>query len=91
MKTGIRKSGSEPHVVSVRPFENGAQDVDPSVPEIEFRFNEPTHGFSFGYGPLGGRGGRKTGGEKSGTEFQIQVLEDFSVRNKAGVSAEGYF
>lgn len=42
-----------PHVVGVGPFENGAQDVDPAVTEIRFRFREPMYGVSFGYGPLG--------------------------------------
>lgn len=96
-----------PHVVSVGPFENGAQDVDPSVTEIKLRFNEPMHGFSFGYGPLGEKAFPEFVKEKSGysedgmeltlavklkpgREYQIQVLEDFSVRNKEGVSVEGY-
>lgn len=96
-----------PHVVSVGPFENGAQDVDPSVTEIKFRFSEPMHGFSFGYGPLGEKAFPEFVKEKSGysedgmeltlavklkpgTEYQVEVLEDFSVRNKEGVSVEGY-
>lgn len=96
-----------PHVVGVGPFENGAQDVDPSVTEIKFRFNEPMHGFSFGYGPLGEKAFPEFVKEKSGysedgmeltlavklkpdTDYQVEVLEDFSVRNKEGVSVEGY-
>ena len=96
-----------PHVVSVGPFENGAQDVDPSVTEIKFRFSEPMHGFSFGYGPLGEKAFPEFVKEKSGysedgmeltlavklkpdTDYQVEVLEDFSVRNKEGVSVEGY-
>ena len=96
-----------PHVVGVGPFENGAQDVDPAVTEIRFRFSEPMHGFSFGYGPLGpeafpeivraGSGYCEDGLEltlavklKPETEYQIQVLEGLKLRNKKGVSVEGY-
>lgn len=96
-----------PHVIGVGPFENGAQDVDPSVGGINIRFSEPMHGFSFGYGPLGEKAFPEFIKEKSGysedgleltlavklkpdTEYQIQVLEDFNLRNKDGVSVEGY-
>lgn len=96
-----------PHVVGVGPFENGAQNVDPSVDGIKLRFSEPMHGFSFGYGPLGEKAFPEFIKEKSGysedgleltlavklksdTEYQIQVLEDFNLRNKDGVSVEGY-
>lgn len=96
-----------PHVVSVEPFENGAQEVDPSVTKIKFRFSEPMHGFSFGYGPLGERAFPEFIKEKSGysedgleltlavklkpdTPYELRILEDFSIRNKEGVSVEGY-
>lgn len=55
-----------PHVVSVSPFPNGAQDVDPSVKAITFRFSEPMHGFSFSYGPLGEKAFPEFVKEKSG-------------------------
>lgn len=96
-----------PHVVEVGPFRNGAQDVDPSVTEIQFRFSEPMHGFSFGYGPLGEKAFPEFVKEKSGysedgleltlvvklkpdTPYQLEVLEDFNLRNRDGVSVEGY-
>ena len=96
-----------PHVVGVGPFENGAQDVDPAVTEIKFRFSEPMHGFSFGYGPLGpeafpevvraGSGYSEDGLEltlavklKPDTEYQIQVLDGLSLRNRDGISVESY-
>lgn len=55
-----------PHVVGVGPFPNGAQDVDPSVTELKFRFSEPMHGFSLGYGTLGTKAFPEFIKEKSG-------------------------
>lgn len=100
-------AASGPHVVSVGPFENGAQDVNPSVTEIKFRFSEPMHGFSFGYGSLGEKAFPEIIKEKSGysedgmeltlgvklrpdTRYQVRVRENYSLRNKDGVSVEEY-
>lgn len=98
---------SGPHVVSVGPFENGAQDVDPSVTTIRFRFSEPMQGISFGFGSLGQKAFPEFIKEKSGysedgmeltlavklrpdTRYQVRVLENYSLRNKKGVSVEEY-
>lgn len=45
-----------PHVSSISPFTNGAQDVDPNTTELTFAFDrplDPNGGFSFNAGPGG--------------------------------------